>query len=87
MNDLFQTNGIYFENIKHIQKMSNYYILKPSLSSNKFQLPSWIALRLLTCFVLNTSVYKTKQSKSQLVNQLVDYMFVETLDLTLGYDL
>ena len=38
-------------------------------------------------FVLNASVYKTKQSKSQFVNQLVDYMFVETLDLTLGYDL
>ena len=37
MNDLFQTNGIYFDNcIKHIKKMSNYYILKPSLSSNNF---------------------------------------------------
>ena len=40
MNDLFQTNGIYFDNIKHKKKMSNYYILKPSLSLKNFQLPT-----------------------------------------------
>ena len=38
------------------------------------------------CFVLNTCVYKTKQLRSQLVNQqLVDYIFVERLSFTVYF--
>ena len=47
------------------------FLLKPNLSLNNSQLPSWIAIRLLDCFVLKTSNYKTKQLRSLIVIQLV----------------
>ena len=61
--------------------------LKPNLFAEKSKRVHPLVDIACNGFVLNTSVYKTKQLKSQLVNQLVDYMFVERLDLTLGYDL
>ena len=61
--------------------------LKPNLFAEKSKRVHPLLDIACNSFVLNTGVYKTKQLKSQLVNQLVDYMVVERLDLTLGYEL
>jgi hypothetical protein len=61
--------------------------LKPNLFAEKSKRVYPLVDIACNGFVLNKSVFKTKQLKFQLVNQLVDYMFVERLDLTLGYDL
>ena len=49
--------------------------LKPNLSSNNYLSTSWIVIRLISCFVLKTSIYNKKQLRSFIAIQLLGNCF------------
>ena len=83
MNYFFQTNVTYFNSIKYQRNVKVLHILKPSLSLNNFQLPSWIAIRI----VLFSKCLQDKAIEKSYSNQTIVVCSWQLVEKRLGFSL